>query len=72
MFPNLSTLANICMTLPVSTVSVEQLFTTLKNCIQKNSLNHLMLQFIVIESPDELNDNKLDCIKCVLWNEDLE
>ena len=30
----------------------------------KSSLNHLML--IAIESPDELNDNELDCIANVL------
>ena len=32
----------------------------------ENSLNHLML--IAIESPDELNDNELDCILNV-WKE---
>ena len=73
MFPNLSTLANVCMTLPVSTASVEQSFsqmkmikTGLRNRMGESSLNHLML--IVIESPNELNDNELDCIVNV-WNE---
>ena len=37
MFPNLSVLANICLTIPVSTASVEQSFsqikTRLRNCI---------------------------------------
>ena len=73
MFPNLSTLANICLTLPVSTASVERSFsqmkmikTRLRNRIGENSLNHLML--IAIESPDELSENELDCIVNV-WNE---
>ena len=73
MFPNLSTLANICMTLPVSTASVEQSFsqmkmikTRLRNCMGESSLNQLML--IAIESFNELNDNELDCIVSV-WNE---
>ena len=35
--------------------------TRLKNHIRKNSLNHLMLQLIPIESPDELSDSKIDC-----------
>ena len=73
MFPNLSISANICMRLPVSTASVEQSFfqmkmikTRLRNCNGANSLNQLML--IAIESPDELNDNELDCIVNV-WND---
>ena len=73
MFPNLCALANICMSLPVSTASVEQSFsqmkmikTRLRNCIGESSLNHLML--IAIESLKELNDNKLECIVNV-WNE---
>ena len=73
MFPNLSALANICMSLPVSTASVERSFsqmkmikTRLRNRIGESSLNHLML--IAIESPNELNDNELDCIVNV-WNE---
>ena len=67
MFPNLSALANICMSLPVSTASVERSFsqmkmikTRLRNRIGESSLNHLML--IAIESPNEFNDNELDCI----------
>ena len=73
MFPNLSALANICMSLPVSTASVERSFsqmkmiiTRLRNRIGESSLNHLML--IAIESHNELNDNELDCIVNV-WNE---
>ena len=51
MFPNLSTAANIYLTIPVSTTSVEQNFSQmkviktnlrLKDHIGKNSLNHLM------------------------------
>ena len=77
MFPNLSTLANICMTLPVTTASVEQSFSQmnmikarLRNHVHmgESSLNHLM--FIAIESPNELNDNELACIVNV-WNEKL-
>ena len=63
----------MCLTLPVSTASVERSFsqmkmikTRLRNRIGENSLNHLML--IAIESPDELSENELDCIVNV-WNE---
>ena len=63
MLPNLSMLANICLTIPVSTASVERSFfqikmikTRLRNCIVDSSLNHLM--FIAVESPDVLTDNK--------------
>ena len=73
MFPNLSTLANVCMTLPVSAASVERSFsqmkvikTRLRNRMGESSPNHLVL--IAIESPDKLNDNELDCIVNV-WNE---
>ena len=61
------------MTLPVSTASVERSFsqmktikTRLRNRMGESSLNHLML--IAIESPNELNDNKLNCIVNV-WND---
>jgi len=63
MFPNLSMLASICLTIPVLTASVERSFsqmkmikTRLRNCTGDSSLNHLM--FIAIESPDVLTDNK--------------
>ena len=73
MFQNLNVLANICLTIPVSTASVERSFsqmkmikTRLRNCIGDSNLNHLML--IANESPDVLTDSELDCIVDI-WNE---
>ena len=61
MFPNLSTLGNICFSIPVSTASVERSFsqikllkTPLRNRLSDSSLLHLMK--IAIESPDKLSD----------------
>ena len=72
-FPNLNVLANICLTIPVSTASVERSFsqtklikTRLRNNIGNASLNYLML--IAIESPNVLNDSEFDCIVDI-WKE---
>ena len=58
-FPNISTLANICLTIPVSTASVERSFsqmklikTRIRNRIGQFSLSHLME--IPIETPETL------------------
>ena len=57
MFPNLSTLSNISLSIPVSTTSVERSFsqmkrlkTRLRNHLSDSSLLHLMK--IVIEAPN--------------------
>ena len=72
MFPNLSTLATISLTLPVSTASVERSFsqmklikTRLRNCLSDSSLSNLMK--IAIESPDILSEDDLDAI-IDIWN----
>ena len=74
MFPNISTLANICLSvsIPVSTASVERSFSQLKliktrirNRIGQSSLSYLMK--IAIETPEKLSDSDLDAIISV-WN----
>ena len=72
MFPNLSTLGNICLSIPVSTASVERSFsqmkllkTRLRNRLSDSSLLHLMK--IAIESPDKLSDSDTEEIVNV-WN----
>ena len=72
MFPNLNTLAHICLTIPVGTASVEQSFSQMKmiktrlcNRISETSLSHLMK--IAIESPEKLSNSDLEKIVDV-WN----
>ena len=72
MSPNLSTLGNICLSIPVSTASVERSFsqmkllkTRLRNRLSDSSLLHLMT--IAIESPDKLSDSDTEEIVNV-WN----
>ena len=72
MFPNLSTLGNICLSIPVSIASVERSFsqmkllkTRLRNRLSDSSLSHLMK--IAIESPDKLSDRDTEEIVNV-WN----
>ena len=67
MFPNLSTLANICLTIPVSTASVERSFsqmkmikTRLRNRIGETSLSSLMK--IAMETPRKLSEEDLENI----------
>ena len=73
MCPGLSTLAKICMTIPVGTASVERSFsqmkmikTRLRNRLGENNLSNLMK--IAIESPESLADEDLEQIIGV-WNE---
>ena len=72
MFPNLSTLGNICLSIPASTASVERSFsqmklpkTRLQNRLSDSSLLHLMK--IAIKSPDKLSDSDTEEIVNV-WN----
>ena len=72
MFPSLNTLANVCLSIPVGTVSVEWSFlqmkmikTRLRNCIGETSLSYLMK--IAIESPEKLCDMDLENIVNI-WN----
>ncbi len=72
MFPNLSKIASICLTLPVSTASVERSFSQMKliktrlwNSLYEGTLSHLMR--IAIDSPDKLTDEHLVEIVNV-WN----
>ena len=60
MFPNLNTLASICLTIPIGTASVERSFsqmkmikTRLRSRLGEKSLSHLMK----IESPEKLSDS---------------
>lgn len=73
MCPGLSTLAKICMTIPVKTASVERSFsqmkmikTCLRNRLGEDNLSNLMK--IAIESPESLADEDLEQIIDV-WNE---
>ena len=72
MFPSLNTLANVCLSIPVGTASVERSFsemkmikTRLRNRIGESSLSHLMK--IAIESPEKLCEMELENIVDV-WN----
>ena len=72
MFPNISTLAKICLAIPVGTASVERSFsqmklikTRLRNRIGQSSLSYLMK--IAIETPEKLTDEDLNNI-VVIWN----
>ena len=70
MFPNLSTLANVCLTIPVGTASVERSFSHMKmvksrlrNQLGEADLSYLMK--IELESPDALSDEELEQIVTV-------
>ena len=72
MFPSLNTLANVCHSIPVGTVSVEWSFlqmnmikTRLRNYIGETSLSYLMK--IALESPDKICDMDLENIVNI-WN----
>ena len=83
MFPSLNTLANVCLSIPVGTVSVEWSFlqmkmikTRLRNCIGETSLSYLMkiapdkicdMDLENIESPEKLCDMDLENIVNI-WN----
>lgn len=72
MFPNLSTLASISLSIPVATASVERSFsqmklikTRLRSQLSDTSLSHLMK--IAIESPDKLTNPDLQAVVDI-WN----
>jgi len=72
MFPNLHTLANVCMLLPVQTASVERSFskmkmikTQLRKRLSEKILSYLMK--ISIESPQKLTDEDLEMM-IEIWN----
>ena len=72
MFPNLSVIANICLSIPVGTASVERSFSQMKmiktrfgNCLGKMSLSLLMK--IAIESLPKMSDRDLEEVIDV-WN----
>ena len=65
LFPCLNKLATICLSVPISTASVEQSFSNIKlinnrlrNCLTELSLSKLVK--IVIESPEKLTDSDLE------------
>ena len=70
--PHLRQLATVCLSIPISTASVEQIFSDMKlienrlrNRLTELSLSKLMK--IVIESPETLTDSDLEEIVDV-WN----
>ena len=72
MFPNLSVIANICLSIPVGTASVERSFsqmkmikTRLRNRLGEMSLSLLMK--IAIESPQKMSIKYLEEVIDV-WN----
>ena len=72
LFPNLHKLATICLSIPISTASVEQSFSDMK--LIKNRLGNRLTELsqsnlmkIVIESPEKLTDSDLEEIVDV-WN----
>ena len=72
LFPNLSKIGAICLSIPVTTASVERSFsqmklikTCLRSSLNDKSLSNLMK--IALESPDELTDSHLEEVVNV-WN----
>ena len=72
LFPNLSKIGAICLSIPVTTASVERSFsqmklikTGLRSSLNDKSLSNLMK--IALESPDELTDSHLEEVVDV-WN----
>ena len=72
LFPNLSKIDAICLSIPVTTASVERSFsqmklikTRLRSSLNDKSLSNLMK--IALESPDELTDSHLEEVVNV-WN----
>ena len=72
LFPNLSKIGAICLSIPVTTASVERSFsqmklikTRLRSSLNDKSLSNLMK--IALESPDELTDSHLEEVVNV-WN----
>ena len=72
LFPNLSKIGAICLSIPVTKASVERSFsqmklikTRLRSSLNDKSLSNLMK--IALESPDELTDSHLEEVVNV-WN----
>ena len=72
LFSNLSKIGAICLSIPVTTASVERSFsqmklikTRLRSSLNDKSLSNLMK--IALESPDELTDSHLEEVVNV-WN----
>ena len=72
LFPNLSKIGAICLSIPVTTASVERSFsqmklikTSFRSSLNDKSLSNLMK--IALESPDELTDSHLEEVVNV-WN----
>ena len=72
LFPNLSKMGAICLSIPVTTASVERSFsqmklikTHLRSSLNDKSLSNLMK--IALESPDELTDSHLEEV-VIVWN----
>ena len=66
MFPNLSFLANVCLTIPVGTASVECSFFHMK--MVKSHLRNRLGEanfHIALESPEALSDEELEQIVTV-------
>ena len=70
MYPNLNTLANICMTIPVGTASVERSFSHMKmiknglrNKFGEKNLSYLMK--IAIKSPQKQIMIYIETIGCI-------
>ena len=71
LFPNLHKLATICLSIPISTASVERRFSDMKlinNCLycRLTELSLSKLMKIVIQSPEKLSNSDLEEI--VVWN----
>ena len=67
MFPNLSILANVCLTIPVGTASVECSFSHMKmvKSLLRNRLGEANLSYlmkIALESAEALADEELEQI----------
>ena len=72
LFPNLSKIGAICLSIPVTTASVERSFSQMKlikirlrSSLNDKSLSNLMK--IALESPDKLTDSHLEEVVNV-WN----
>ena len=70
MFPNLSIVANVCLTIPAGTASVECSFShmemvksRLRNRLGEDNLSYIMK--IALESPEALSDEELEQIVTV-------
>ena len=69
LFPNLSKIGAVCLSIPVMTASVERSFSQIKliKTHLRSSLNDKSLSNLALESPIELTDSHLEEIVDV-WN----